>query len=434
MDEQPSITPPDQPAPRASGRPRTFDCPNCGGAVTLRAVGLSITATCSQCSSVIDVADKNLRIIEAAHVAMRHSEIPIGARARLKDIEWEVVGFMRRSDGLFWWTEYLLFNPYQGYRFLTEEYDHWTLVKTLNCDVQGAGSHGWVEAMGRRYQYFGSGNARTSYVAGEFYWRASTSDVTAVTDYIAPPYRLMVERNDEEIIVSEGEYLDARLVATAFKLRLPVPSSFSAGISQVNPHKPRLAILVAAVIVATVSQFVSAAMSANTIVNSQTYNLTAADKGKTLSSAPFRLENPGNVEIVSNSILENDWLELDMALVNVDTDESYELSQALEHYSGVDSDGPWDEGSNSKRSLLPPVPPGTYKLLFDTDAGYFSKVPTPPATSLPKQSVYITLRHAVPVWSNYLIAIVLLLIFPVIGMIRRSMFEKSRWEKGDAAD
>ena len=46
------------------------------------------------------------------------ADIPIGARARLGDIEWEVVGYMRRCDGPgdFRWTEYLLFNPYQGYR------------------------------------------------------------------------------------------------------------------------------------------------------------------------------------------------------------------------------------------------------------------------------------------------------------------------------
>ncbi|WP_292249286.1 DUF4178 domain-containing protein [Mesorhizobium sp.] len=155
MGDQPSILPSAEPAPppRPPGKPRTFACPNCGGAVTLRAAGQSITATCSQCSSVIDVADENLRIIVAAQSAMQQSEIPIGARARLKDIEWEVVGYMRRSDGPgdFWWTEHLLFNPYYGYRFLAEEYDHWTLVKMLNRDVPGAGSEGWIDANGRSY-------------------------------------------------------------------------------------------------------------------------------------------------------------------------------------------------------------------------------------------------------------------------------------------
>ncbi|MER8950211.1 DUF4178 domain-containing protein [Mesorhizobium sp. M0809] len=361
MGAQPSTMPSAEPAPppRAPGRPRTFACPNCGGPVTLRAVGQSITASCGQCSSLIDVADENLNIIKTAQSAMQDAEIPIGARGRLRDVEWEVVGYMRRSDGPgdFQWTEYLLYNPYHGYRFLTEEYDHWTLVKMLNRDVWGAGDPGWITAMGRTYQFFGKGFARTTYVAGEFFWRASISDVTAVADYIAPPYRLMVERNNEEIIVSEGEYLDARLVAAAFKLPLRVPSSFSAGVSQVNPYKPSFAVIVAAVVGATLLQFVSLAMSANTIVNSQAYDLTAADKGKTLSSSPFRLEKQDNVGIETISYLNNDWLELDMALVNVDTNESYAVFQALEHYSGYDSDGAWEEGGNSKTSLYAPGTP-----------------------------------------------------------------------------
>ncbi|AZO48690.1 MAG: DUF4178 domain-containing protein [Mesorhizobium sp.] len=440
VSDQPSILPSAEPAPppRAPGRPRNFACPNCGGAVTLRAAGQSITATCSQCSSVIDVADENLRIIEAAQSAMQQSDIPIGARARLKDIEWEVVGYMRRSDGPgdFRWTEHLLFNPYHGYRFLAEEYDHWTLVKMLNRDVPGAGREGWIDANGRSYQFFGRGFARTTYVAGEFFWRASTSDVTAVTDYIAPPYRLMVERNDEEIIVSEGEYLDARLVAAAFKLPLRVPSSSSAGVSQVNPYKPSFTIVALAVVAATMLQGTLLAISANALVNSQTYNLTAADKNKTLSSGTFRLNRSGNIEIETTSYLSNDWLELDMALVNIDTNQSYSVFQSLEHYSGTDSDGRWEEGGNSETSLLPPVPPGTYKLLIEPDAGLFSKPSSLLSSSapLPAQPVTITIKYDVPVWSNYLIAMALLLAVPAISLIRRMMFEKSRWEKGGVAE
>ncbi|MBZ9657434.1 DUF4178 domain-containing protein [Mesorhizobium sp. ESP-6-4] len=437
MEGQPSLPLSAQPVPpRPLGRPRTFACPNCGGPVTLRAVGQSVTATCSQCSSLIDVADENLSIIQTAQSAMQVAEIPIGARGRLKDVEWEVVGYMRRCDGPgdFQWTEYLLFNPYQGYRFLAEEYGHWTLVKMLNRDVPGAGNQGWIDANGRSYQFFSKGFALTTYVAGEFFWRASTSDVTAATDYIAPPYRLMVEKNDEEIIVSEGEYIDARLIGAAFNVSMRAPSSV--GASQVNPHKPSLTVTVLALIAATMLQFTLLAISANALVNSQTYNLTAADKDKTLSSGTFRLNRSGNIEIETNSYLNNDWLELDMSLVNVETNESYPVFQSIEHYSGTDSDGAWEEGGNSASTLLPPVPPGTYKLLIDPDAGLFATSSALPLSSapLPAQPVNISIFYDVPVWSNYLIAVALLLAVPGISLVRRMLFEKSRWEKGGVAE
>jgi hypothetical protein len=468
MDDLPSTPPP--PPAKPAGRPRTFACPNCGGPVTLRAVGQSISATCSQCSSLIDVADENYRIIEEARVKTLPAEIPIGARGKLKGIEWEVVGYMRRTDksGDYRWTEYLLFNPYYGYRFLVEEYDHWTLVRMLNRDVPGAGNQDWVRANGRSYQFFGKGTALTTYVAGEFYWRASTHDSATATDYIAPPYRLMVESNGEEIIVSEGEYIEAADVSAAFKVPLAKPSSWSPGVSQVNPHQVSLFVGLVAIAVATAVQFTSLAMSPNQRVNSQTYALSAADKGKTLSSDAFTLKSEGNVEIETRTSLTNDWLELDMTLVNTDTNQSYPVSQALEHYTGYDSDGSWEEGSNTNSVLLPPVPAGTYKLLIEPDAGLFSKpLPSPglspsmrrlmqnrgtlnsddffkntplagdtaaPAPPLPTQPVTITVQHGVPVWSNYLIALVALLILPGFSIARRMIFEKSRWEKGGLAE
>jgi hypothetical protein len=238
----------------------------------------------------------------------------------------------------------------------------------------------------------------------------------------------MVEMTNEELIVSEGEYLDARVVADAFKLPLRVPSSFNAGVSQVNPFQPSFAVIVAAVVAGTLLQCASLAMSENSLVNAQAYNLTVADKGKTLFSGPFSLAKEGNVEIETTSYLSNDWLELDMALVNMDTNQGYPVFQALEHYSGQDSDGNWEEGSYEKTTLLPPVPAGTYQLLIEPDAGLFSKSPSV------AQRVAISVRHGVPVWSNYLIAMALLLVVPAFGLVRRSMFEKSRWEKGGVAD
>jgi len=67
-------------------------------------------------------------------------------------------------------------------------------------------------------------------------------------------------------------------------------------------------------------------------------------------------------------------------------------------------------------------------LLLEPDAGVFSKA------SSPAQRVIISVRHDVPVWSNYLIAMALLLVVPAFGLFRRSMFEKSRWEKGGVAE
>src|SRR5262245_6238903 len=81
------------------GKPKTFNCPSCGGSIAIKATGHTITSVCMYCSSVIDVADENFRIIEKAHQKVRDTLIPVGARGPLSGIVWEVVGYMEKTDG-----------------------------------------------------------------------------------------------------------------------------------------------------------------------------------------------------------------------------------------------------------------------------------------------------------------------------------------------
>ena len=61
--------------------------------------------------------------------------LPLGARGTLRGVPWELIGFQTRgvtADGeTFEWEEYLLFNPYKGYRYLTNYRGHWNLVVPL---------------------------------------------------------------------------------------------------------------------------------------------------------------------------------------------------------------------------------------------------------------------------------------------------------------
>ncbi|MEJ7605177.1 MAG: hypothetical protein WKF37_02675, partial [Bryobacteraceae bacterium] len=58
-----------------------------------------------------------------------HPVIPLGTRGNLQGTRYEAIGFQMRGievDGIqYLWSEYLLFNPYQGYRYLTEYQGHW---------------------------------------------------------------------------------------------------------------------------------------------------------------------------------------------------------------------------------------------------------------------------------------------------------------------
>ena len=57
---------------------------------------------------------------------------------------------------------------------------------------------------------------------------------------------------------------------------------------------------------------------------------------------------PGNID--------NAWIDLDYTLVDRATQETYESYGLTEHYSGSDSDGPWQEGSRDTTAKVARVP------------------------------------------------------------------------------
>src|SRR5580693_9095177 len=117
-------TPPlsNPPKPQA----KALNCPQCGAAILLRAMGHAETVVCESCHSILDAKDPNLQILQKfeAIIGVDRPLIPLGSRGKLRGTDYEVIGFQRRgivSEGeRFDWHEYLLFNPYKGFRYLSE--------------------------------------------------------------------------------------------------------------------------------------------------------------------------------------------------------------------------------------------------------------------------------------------------------------------------
>ena len=115
---------------------RALACPNCGGAVELRGFAHTRSAVCIHCLTVIDASTPELQIVARFDEKLRvHPAIPLGTRGQLGGVRWETIGFQVRTtwvDGTpYSWHEYLLFTPYQGFRYLTVYNGHWNYVHTL---------------------------------------------------------------------------------------------------------------------------------------------------------------------------------------------------------------------------------------------------------------------------------------------------------------
>lgn len=418
------------PTPKSlAGGIKTFSCPSCGGSVGIRALGSTVTAVCQSCGSLIDVANDNIRIITAAAIKIKESHIPLGARGLLMGVDWEVLGYCIRTDdtGQYSWREYLLFNPYQGYRFLMEADGHWSFVKILRRNVAQNDGLNTIVFEENEYRVFLRGGAVVSYVMGEFYWRVKVGEKTRVADFIAPPFVLSMEQSNEDIIWSQGVYLDSKIVQLAFQLKnMPIQTGIAP--NQPSPFKGNsiTTAVCIALILLFIMQLIAVERAGNQTIYEREAQIPAIYKGQLAIVDPIEVpSNTGNLEIRAYSPVANNWVELDMTLANDATQENDSFRLPIEYYAGRDSDGVWSEGSQSNYQILSSIHAGKYHLQVEPDAGAF-------ATGLPVD-IKIQIIRDVPIWSNFLVIACLLIFYPLIRAIRSWRFETRRWANSDCA-
>jgi len=124
-------------------------------------------------------------------------------------------------------------------------------------------------------------------------------------------------------------------------------------------------------------------------------------------------------------MLENAWIDLDYALVNRKTQESFEAYAAAERYSGNDEGESWTEGDRGATTKLAMVPRGTYDLVVDANGQKWN------FDGSGVVALTITVAQGASFWSNFFVALLLLLL-PAVLLIRRHLrFEAARRAEGD---
>ena len=432
-------------APRAV---RALACPSCGAAVALRAMAWTQTVACANCGAVLDAADPNLRVLQQADRRRTGPEplVPLGARGRWRGAEYEAVGFQERflmaGGAQYAWREYVLFNPYHGFRYLVEYDGHWTDVVPLAAPPvpAKAGGRPAVRLGDVTYRHFQTASARTRYVLGEFPWELRSGDRAEVRDFVAPPFVLSAEQDEGEVAWSRGEYVDGREVWRAFALPGRPPHARGVYANQPSPHAGArglapLFLLFAALLLAAALGRLALARRAVAFQQQYAYAPPAtADAAD--STAPFvtpsfalgpgRFGLPANVQIETDAAVDNQWMAVDYALVDEGTGVVYESSRDVSYYSGTDSDGRWTEGSPRDAVRIGPVPPGRYFLRVAPSGGDPARGGAPVAWTL-------TVRRDVPSVGPFLLALLALAVPPGVAALRAAAFEQRRWAESDYA-
>ena len=205
---------------------RQFSCPNCGSPVLVR-LDSTKAVTCPQCHHVIDVTQGiGGELKHATQLQRVQPTIPLGSVGHFDSLPWQVVGFQRRSgseDGEgFGWDEYLLYNAAQGFQFLVDASDGWSLVRPTTGAPAYKPRSSTASYEGRSYQRESSYTASTEYVEGEFYWPVKAGDRSRNIDFLSPSTKgtgvLSREQTGNEVTWSAGTRIPASEVRQAFGL------------------------------------------------------------------------------------------------------------------------------------------------------------------------------------------------------------------------
>jgi Domain of unknown function (DUF4178) len=423
-------------APPLSGPPKpqakALNCPQCGAAIILRALGHAETVVCESCHAILDAQDPNLQILQQfeAIAGADRPLIPLGTRGKLRGVDYEVIGFQRRSiqvEGIsYHWHEYVLFNPYKAIRYLTEYSGHWNDISV--CRELPVTEFASANYLGEVYKHFQSSEATTDYVLGEFPWQVRVGERAEVSEYVKPPRVLSAEKSANEVTWSVGEYTYGADIWKSFHLPGGPPAAVGVYENQPSPVSENVKGIWAAFLAFAI--FLLMLMAGFDLVSNKgtafesSYRLNAGEpKGEaSFVTDVFDLKGrTSNVELITAANVANSWIYLNYALINQDTGQAWDFGREVSYYYGSDSDGSWSEGSTKDTVIIPSVPAGHYYLRIEPEVdpqhGFF---------------VYsVAVKRDVPVLGFFGIAFLALLL-PAIAITWRSInFERMRWAESD---
>ena len=406
-------------------------CTQCNGMLELKAPDAAKRVACPYCGALLNVANGQLQFLQLLNRPPYEPVLPMGSEGTLDGTSWVVIAFLIRScrvEGTRYpWEEYLLWNQAKGFRWLMNSNQHWTMLTPVAAG-EVALSHRGARYHNEAYRQFQEVFTTTDYVVGECYWQVSVGETAKASEYVAPPKSLNFDLTENEVTVTAGMLIDGDEVKKAFRLKKGAAAPQGIASAQPNPFKAKASeawkftALWSGFLLLLIVAF--SAMGTTAEYFSGSYTVPAGVASGSPESQqftdPFQIPKKVPLEVtVYSPGLDNNWLGVEVALVNTSTGEVVAVYNENSYYSGVDDGENWSEGSRDSSKQTADVDPGMYvaRLTPQFEAG---------------KAVPFTVRIAADGGAGIvcpLLIFILLLLVPIYYSSRSSSFETRRWNE-----
>lgn len=458
-------------------------CPQCGGALELRAPDQTQRVVCPYCASMLDCDKGELRYLSTLQAKGPEPIIPLGTKGTLRGVEYTVLGFVRRAvtyEGLdYFWSEYLLYQPRVGFRWLVHSDDHWNFVEPLSAgEIHVEPTK--LTWKGKTFKIFQRGTATVRYVRGEFYWKVTVGEQVVSADYICPPEMISIEDSVQffedqgsvgsERNVSLGTYLPVADVEKAFGVS-GLPRSWMVAPNQPYPWSGIYKDAAVAVGVMFLLGMLFIGLSSPQEVYRRSFTIppkggiaiTPAGQrpivefpaGTNAASAdnplvpqavppsqpdpagippasppvetavfftekPLELHSRKPIEVTLTTSVQNSWVYVEGDFFNEESGLVQTFSIPVEYYSGVEGGESWSEGSRSSSTIMSALPAGKYMLRLETQSG-----------STTPETVTVVVEEGAFRLANFLLALMAVITIPILVAVRHWLFDVARWKNSD---
>ena len=361
--------------PRPPYKAQDIHCPGCGAGLTVKDEHAELVV-CDYCGSHLAVTPTEQKVLNKGPEYKQKFQLQLGDSFRHKGYRYEIIArmaFIEDGDYTEMTRQYLLYNPRVGTQWLEEYKGHYSLSQMTHVmpktDPFECTRGSVLETHdGQEWVTEENGVMELVFVDGALPWVAKIGDTVAYADFAekgGSGGQYQVERSPNEIEYSFGRPLDIEVIRRA----TGKPDLLKSGAPKARIDAATVrSLFTFTMVVAVLAALLNGLLLFFTMTRGQEVLLEqfgAEELNGEIFTEPFRVDS-NIIKVIARATprLNNEWMSLDLAIVDADDIVMHVYDEGISYYHGYEGGERWSEGSQKKSSYIKVPQPGSYRLLL----------------------------------------------------------------------
>jgi len=343
-----------------------YVCPACDSENKLDLTFPVKEYVCQTCSHLIELTTN--KSSKHLNVPTENVVLDVGQKGKIENVEYTVVAIIVRKYGAnIFWREYYLKDQKGDDAFLSESDGHWVFLTSMHPNDFKSKNAKLATYLGKNYRWYETSQCSIHAATGFF---EDKLDFTLATykEYVNGTHMISQEHSGGQTNYFYGTHFSKHTIKRAFRLS-HMPNYSGIGIVQpyyVNMREAINIFCVVGLLICLFQLYVYTSRTNETVIE-QKVNFSDV-RDKELISKSFTLSGgsaPLKVNVFSN--VDNSWANVQLSLVNENTNEAVYTSKDIEQYHGYEDGESWSEGSQSEEFNLCGVGAGKYHFVISAE-------------------------------------------------------------------